>query len=116
MSYAAKDTTGKWDEIASTPGTNIMSNILTKTTSKSVYSVYTAGSSQFVGVRVYSANDGYTNFSDVTYKGPYYVYAGASNGIEVMNLAYENKGGKCSAYTLYTTISAGRQRGTWIPN
>ncbi|MDE5781071.1 MAG: hypothetical protein K2I03_06290 [Lachnospiraceae bacterium] len=53
------------------------------------------------------------HYSDVTYRGPYYIYAGAGNGIEVMNLACENKGSGCSVYTLYTTISAGQHQGRW---
>lgn len=112
----SNDQRGKWKEHAYTPGTNISSNTMIKTTNSSVYSEYTKGSSQFVGVRVFAAESGSSNFSDVTYRGPYYVYAGAGNGIEVMNLAYERKGGQCRAYTLYTTISDGDHEGIWIPH
>ncbi|MDE6232609.1 MAG: hypothetical protein K2M60_04580 [Lachnospiraceae bacterium] len=38
---------------------------------------------------------------------------GILSGIEVMNLACENKGSGCSVYTLYTTISAGQHQGRW---
>ncbi|MDE6253134.1 MAG: hypothetical protein K2M78_11000 [Lachnospiraceae bacterium] len=112
LSYATV-TWGVWGETAQTPGTNIRSSDLIKTSSSSVYSIYTSGSSQYVGVRVYAAASGSTSYSDVTYRGPYYIYAGAGNGIEVMNLAYENKGNRCKVYTLYTTISAGRHDGRW---
>ncbi|MDE5781073.1 MAG: hypothetical protein K2I03_06300 [Lachnospiraceae bacterium] len=113
LSYAERGASRNWGEYAQTPGTNIRSVTLPKATSSSVYSVYRSGSSQFVGVRVYASKSATTGFSDVTYGGPYYVYAGAGNGIEVMNLAYENKGRGCRTFTLYTTISAGWHQGSW---
>lgn len=111
----ANNTTYSWSGNAPTPGTNLWGAYHLKTTDSSTKVNYTSGSSEFVGVSIFAKIDGVAQ--DVTCLGPYYDYAGVTNYVEVVNVAYEsNQLSSVNVRPRLTTTTAGNHYGNWTPD